>query len=161
MRRLLLALVFSFSLGCMGAINGLTGLDLDMQVGEASVHPTSFVVQPVDGEKLMSMGMTADSDSLNLPPEVDVDLSELDQVRMDLITYKVSDLDAAATKAIGELEAGGYERQTSDDPAVDVFRKGTMLFVLARSDEGGEKSLSLIQLEPRAAEPGGAVEKAE
>lgn len=152
MHRLFLLIITAlFSFGCMGAVNGMFDLDIDMQFAEDAVHPADFpVTPPAGGEKLFSMGMTADSENINLPQGVDVDMSEFDRVRMDMISYGLADPDAGAAKAVEELTAAGYGSAPSKDGNVATYRKDATLFVIATSVDGDQPSLNFIRLVPRA-----------
>lgn len=145
-----LVLTAVFSLGCMGAVNSLTGLDLQIEMGENAVHPGDFPVgEPASGDKSMSMSMTADAGSLNLPEGVNVDLSGDVHYRMELIAYEIepSDADTLLEAARKEVEASGFALE-SEDSGVYTYEKGGTLFVIIDPAEGDDQAFSLMRLSP-------------
>ena len=155
-RLLLLLITATFTFGCMGTVNALTDLDLDVQFAEDAVHPADFPVSaPVGAEKVMSMGMTVDEESTNLPEGVNIDFKEFKRVRIDLISYTTPDPGSNLATAVTEVEAAGYERVPSDEGQVAAFRKGDMTFVIVStivtSDEGETPTINLIRLKPAPA----------
>jgi len=147
---LVLFVAVMFSLGCMGAVNSLTGLDLQIEVGEDAVHPADFPAsEPAVGEKLMSMGMTADADSLNLPDGVQVDLAGDQQYRLEIVAYAMNGASAsdALAAARSEVEAAGFVL-ISEAADVFTYEKGGVLFVLVDPAASDDDSLSMMRLEP-------------
>jgi hypothetical protein len=147
---LVLFVTLVFSLGCMGAVNSLTGLELQVELAENAVHPSDFpVTPPTSGEKLMSMSMKASADSLNLPEGVEVDLSADGMYRMQLISYDMAagDPDAAFAAAQGELTSAGFTEVSNDGNAV-VYEQNGVLFILVDPDADDQGALTLMRLTP-------------
>ncbi|MEZ4318390.1 MAG: hypothetical protein R3F61_12840 [Myxococcota bacterium] len=145
-----LLFVVLFSLGCMGAFNSVTGLDIDLQFGEDAVHPADFpATAPAGGTPAMSMSMTASGDGLNLPEGVEVDLSPDQQYRMEIVVYEVSVSDAAARRdtAVQQAVAAGYTQSADDGTSILLQKDGTLFLVIDPEDQD-EGSLSLMRLVP-------------
>jgi len=147
-----------FSLGCMGSLNALTGLDLELEFGENAVHPADFPASPIaQGERLMSMSMVAGPDSLNLPEGMDVELPEDQEYRMELVTYEVdaSDLQGELAKARAQVEAAGFvllsegeENSGLQDIDSLSFTKDGVLFVLMGTEDVSSTGMTMLRLTP-------------
>ncbi|MCB9678995.1 MAG: hypothetical protein H6737_28095 [Alphaproteobacteria bacterium] len=150
MRALFVLLVtLLFSLGCMGAVNSLTDLDLSVELGENAVHPADFpATAPVGGEKLMSMRMKASADSLNLPDGVEVDLGD-GRYQMELVSYEVPSSGAAAAMqaARTQVESHGFHALADDGTAV-TYEKDGALFVIVDPAANDDGALTLMRLVP-------------
>ncbi len=141
------------TLGCMGAVNSVTGLDISMEIGENAIHPADFPTgEPATGEKVMSMGMTATGDSLNMPEGVDVDIDPEQPYRMDLVTYEsVGDGVALMEKAGQEVDAAGFRRVAEDkgSGAITWEKNGTLFLIAVPPDDPA--TIVYLRLVPKPA----------
>lgn len=145
-----LGTVALLNLGCMGMVNGLTDLDLEMAMEENAVHPADFLVgPPASGKKVLSMGMSAEADNLNLPDDVNLDIPPGTVYRMELITYEGVDLSTEFPAAKSRLEGADFELQpNNDDPDVAVYIRDATFFLVVT--ESTDNSFTLIRLAPKA-----------
>ena len=145
------------TLGCMGAINSMTGLDISMELGENAIHPADFPTgEPSSGNKVMSMGVTAQGDSLNLPEGVDIDIDPEQPYRMDLITYEaIDDGPALMDQAGKEVESAGYRRLAEDQAngAVTWEKGGTLFLIAVPPDEPNTVVYLRLVPKPKDAAP--------
>jgi len=167
MRRVISAMVLGgalvLGLGCAGTaemLGDMAGLDLQMKLGDAAVHPADFpATAPEGGAKQMSLALTTSSDAVNLPEGVSIELDEGAMYRTELITYQLppADVDAAVRAAVGELTAASFEekpvKEAPEEAQVHLFAKGTTMFlVMGGAEEGDDGVLVLMRLEPAPAE---------
>lgn len=128
----------------MGMIDDLAGLDLQIASGEDAVHPADFEVPvPKTGTPTLSMSMTTEAGSLNLPDGVSVPMQPDQHVAMEMITYdQVHSTEAEL--AMKALLAAGFTRQ-EDDHDFATFVHGERVFVVMAEPP----TLVLIRLTPQ------------
>jgi hypothetical protein len=137
----------------MGALNSMTGMDLSMEAGENAIHPADFPTgEPAGGAKVMSMGVTASGDMLNLPEGVEVDIDPNQPFRMDLITYERVDGPALLESAGEEVDSAGFRRIAQDEAngAVTWEKDGTLFLIVAPPDE--PNTIVYLRLVPKPAD---------
>lgn len=142
--------VVTLNLGCMGLVNDLTGLDIELAMGENAVHPADFPVRPpTSGTPSMSMAMTAEADNLNLPDDAKIELPPGTFYRMELIAYEHDDPTGefeAATKTLAD--AGWTPAPQDETPELRLYTKDGAFFALIASDDPAGSSWSLMRLKP-------------
>ena len=160
LRTALVGLSLALGLGCAGTaemLGDLAGLDLQMKLGEAAVHPADFpAAPPVGGKKQMSMALTTSSEAVNLPDGVEIELEEGASYRTELITYQLApaDVDAAVATARTEVETAGWTtaevEASPDDAEVHLYADDQALFlVLGGAEEDDDEGvLVLMRLQP-------------
>lgn len=154
LRALLLGGALFFGLGCMGMVNDLVGLDLEMAMGENSIHPADFEVRaPSTGNAEMSMSMTTDAESVNLPNDLEVELTPGTQYYLELISYENVDLAAETALAIQSMEGTEYVRQDDIQGYASFAKPDGTLFLIAGESMLGSVSLLLIRLTPKSTPP--------
>ncbi len=142
--------LLTFNLGCMGVINGLTGLDLEMAIGEDAVHPADFPVPPIQGgTKQVSMAMSAPGTSVTIPGDFNVDIptDPNHYYRIEVISYGHPD-GAKVLEAMREsLTAAGWTTVSERPGDVYVFTKDQVIFVGGLED--GSVSLARVRPLPK------------
>ncbi|MCB9691805.1 MAG: hypothetical protein H6736_08320 [Alphaproteobacteria bacterium] len=146
--------VVVLNLGCMGMVNELSGLDIQMAMEENAVHPADFPLgPPSSGKKAMSMGITADADNMNLPDGVKVDLPPGTKYRMEMVLYEHPDPSAELAASAAKLEGEGWTvLPQNENPEVKIYMKEGTFFILVEGNDGSEKTWSLIRLKPKPPE---------
>lgn len=147
-----LVTVLTLNLGCMGLVNSMTDIDLDMAMAEDAVHPADFPVgPPAAGTKTLSMGVTADADTLNLPVEVKVELPPGTSYRMQMISYDHPDPNSELPAAQAALEADGWTlNPQTDTPEANIYTKGPAYFLVVAAES--DDTWTLIRLQPKLPE---------